>query len=84
MKTQKFYPRQVLRSLIGDHDTLNAGQRAALAYAMRKGRKLGVTITVAPAPATSFKTCIPTRVGIYGDGQRSDGFPRITAVSLAD
>jgi len=46
MKVQKFYPRQVLRSLEGDHKDLDAGQRAAIKYASLKGRKLGLSICV--------------------------------------
>ena len=47
MKVQKFYPRQVLRKLQGDHQALDAGQLAAIKYAIRKGRKLCLSLSVA-------------------------------------
>ncbi len=51
MKTRKFYPRQVLRRLQGGHAALSAGQRAALAFACRRGRKLGYAVSVATQAA---------------------------------
>ncbi|MDN0082418.1 hypothetical protein QU487_06575 [Crenobacter sp. SG2305] len=98
MKPQKFYPRQVLRKLVGEHEALDAGQQAALLFAMRKSRKLGLAIVSGPklTPAdyenamssgpkavASLQSSAPLRVRIYGDGQRADGFPRMTAESLA-
>ncbi len=44
MKVRRFYPRQVLRRLQGEHEQLDKGKMAAVVYAMRKGRKLGVSI----------------------------------------
>lgn len=46
MKIRTFYPRQVLRKLQGDHKQLDAGQLAAIKYATRKGRKLGLSLMV--------------------------------------
>jgi len=44
MKVRKFYPRQVLRRLSGEHTALKPGQAAAVRYAALKGRKLGISI----------------------------------------
>lgn len=44
MKVRKFYPRQVLRRLQGEYQKLDAAQLAILRYAMRKGRKLGISM----------------------------------------
>lgn len=46
MKAQKFYPRQVLRKLQGDHHDLTRGQLAAIRYATLNGRKLGLRVWV--------------------------------------
>ncbi len=46
MKVQKFYPRQVLRKLQGEHATLDAGQAAALRFVALRGRKLGYSVSV--------------------------------------
>lgn len=46
MKTQKFYPRQVIRRLVGEHKQLTEGQMAVIKYAGRKGRKLGLVLSV--------------------------------------
>lgn len=46
MKTQKFYPRQTIRRLVGEHKQLTEGQLAVIKYATRKGRKLGLTIGI--------------------------------------
>ncbi len=46
MKIRNFYPRQVLRTLQGDHKQLDAGQVAAIQYAARKGRKLGLSLMI--------------------------------------
>lgn len=46
MKVRKFYPRQVLRKLQGDHIRLDDGQFAAVKYAALKGRKLGMSLFV--------------------------------------
>lgn len=47
MKVQKFYPKQVMRRLKGRSvETLNNGEKAALSFFMRKGRKFGMAIGV--------------------------------------
>lgn len=46
MKIRNFYPRQVLRKLQGDHKQLDAGQLAAVKFAVRKGRKFGISLMV--------------------------------------
>lgn len=46
MKVRKFYPRQVLRKLHGDHKALDGRQLAAIRYGARKGRKLGISLMV--------------------------------------
>ena len=46
MKIRSFYPRQVFRKLQGDHKQLDAGQLAAVKFAARKGRKLGISLMV--------------------------------------
>lgn len=46
MKAQKFYPRQVLRKLQGDHHDLTRGQLAAIRYATLNGRRLGMNVWV--------------------------------------
>lgn len=48
MKVRKFYPRQVLRSLQGDHEQLSAAQMAALKFLFRRGRKLGYAVAFGP------------------------------------
>lgn len=48
MKVRNFYPRQVLRKLQGEHKNLDNGQMAVLRYVMRKGRKLGYSVTSGP------------------------------------
>ena len=48
MKVRKFYPRQVLRRLQGDHTSLNRTQVAVLRFVMRRGRKLGYAIQAGP------------------------------------
>lgn len=48
MKTRTFYPRQVLRKLQGVHTSLDAGQEAALKFVLRRGRKLGYSVSVFP------------------------------------
>lgn len=53
MKTQKFYPRQVLRRLHGDHRDLDKGQLAAIRYATLNGRKLGIRVWVHAAVDTT-------------------------------
>ncbi len=53
MKVQNFYPRQVLRRLVGEHRELDAGQRAAIKYAGLKGRKLGLSISVGSTATAS-------------------------------
>jgi hypothetical protein len=49
MKVRKFYPRQVLRRLQGEHEELTLGQFAALRYLMLRSRKLGYSISAGPA-----------------------------------
>lgn len=46
MKVQKFYPRQVLRKLQGEHKALDAGQLAAVNYGVRESRKIGLSLKV--------------------------------------
>jgi len=46
MKIRKFYPRQVLRKLQGEHKALEAAQLAAITYCARKGRKLGISLMI--------------------------------------
>lgn len=46
MKIRKFYPRQVLRALRGDHACLSPGQLAAVRYFSLKGRRLGLLLAV--------------------------------------
>jgi len=53
MKVRKFYPRQALRRLQGEHQNLAAGQRAALLYVMRRGRKLGYSVSAGPATTSA-------------------------------
>lgn len=48
MKIRKFYPRQVIRKLQGEHMALNAAQTAVLRYAMLRSRKLGYAIMAGP------------------------------------
>ena len=48
MKVRKFYPRQVIRKLQGEHDALSAAQTAVLRFAMHRSRKLGYSIMVGP------------------------------------
>jgi hypothetical protein len=52
MKRRNFYPTQVLRALDGCNPlTLEAGESFALAYFLRKGRRLGVAIAIINACA---------------------------------
>lgn len=53
MKEQKFYPRQVLRRMQGDHQDLNRGQLAVIRYATLNGRKLGIRLWVHAAIDTA-------------------------------
>lgn len=53
MKAQKFYPRQVLRKLQGDHHDLTRGQLAAIRYATLNGRRLGLRVWVHAAIDTA-------------------------------
>jgi len=47
MKVQNFYPKQVMRKLAGRClDTLDPGEKAALSFFVRKGRKFGMAIDV--------------------------------------
>lgn len=48
MKVRKFYPRQLLRRLQGEHSSLGAGQRAALLFVIRRRRKLGYSVQAGP------------------------------------
>ena len=56
MKVRKFYPTSVLRKLDGKaRAVLSAGEQAALAFAMRKGRKLGVQVIMAHSELADFE-----------------------------
>lgn len=47
MKVQKFYPKQVMRGLKGRSvETLNDGEKAALSFFMRKGRRFEMAVGV--------------------------------------
>ena len=47
MKVQKFYPKQVMRRLKGRSvETLNDGEKVALSFFIRKGRKFGMAIGI--------------------------------------
>ena len=49
MKVRLFYPRSALRKLSNKEPVkLTAGEMAALKYAMRRGRKLGICVLCAP------------------------------------
>lgn len=47
-KPRRFYPRQALRRLAGDHSKLSPSQDAALRFLARRGRKLGYAMAVFP------------------------------------
>lgn len=47
-KPRRFYPRQALRRLQGDHVALSPSQDAALRYLTRRGRRMGYSVTVFP------------------------------------
>lgn len=56
MKVRNFYPRSALRKLAAQlPDILTAGEKAALKFAMRKGRKYGFEVVVASSDLTSLK-----------------------------
>jgi len=47
MKVQKFYPKQVINKLKGRSvDSLDKGEKAALIFFIRKGRKYGMAISI--------------------------------------
>ena len=47
MKKQNFYPKQVMKRLRGrDVETFDEGERSALSFFMRRGRKYGMSIGV--------------------------------------
>lgn len=47
MKKQKFYPKQVIRKLKGrSANTLSVGEKCALEFFFRKGRKYGITLGI--------------------------------------
>ena len=56
MKVRKFYPRSAIRKLTEKSPaTLTAGEQAALAFAMRRGRKLGFQVVVASSDLRSLE-----------------------------
>lgn len=57
MKKRNFYPRQVAKRLSGRNpETLDAGERAALRFFFKKGRKMGVAVQTAQADPAGFKS----------------------------
>ncbi len=56
MKKRTFYPRQVLRKLQGIHASLDDGQKAALRFVMRRGRKLGYSVFVGTTATAADKS----------------------------
>ncbi|WP_027859778.1 hypothetical protein [Marinobacterium jannaschii] len=47
MKVRNFYPKQVMKRLARrDVETLDAGEKAALNFFLRKGRKFGIGTAV--------------------------------------
>ena len=77
MKKRKFYPLQVIRALQGDHTQLDVGQQAAWEFVVRRGRKHGLAVVSGPVPAHQDSSS-RIRVRIFGDGQRADGFPKMS------
>lgn len=50
MKKQNFYPKQVLRAMAGkDVQTLDAAQRHALQFFMRRSRRYGIAVAAIQA-----------------------------------
>ncbi len=48
MKQRRFYPRQVLKALHGEHADLSYAQWSALRFLLLKSRDLGYFVTVEP------------------------------------
>lgn len=62
MKKRKFYPRQVLRRLHGEHSNLSEVQIRTLEYLLRRSRKLGVAVSVVQ-PVSEYKKMSSEFVG---------------------
>lgn len=90
MKVRTFYPRQVLRRLVGDHAELTGATQAALRFLALNSRKMGLCVLVGPAEAypngggQANSECGLIRVQIFGARDGFAGFPPLAAASTGD
>ena len=60
MKVRKFYPRSAIRPLAGrEVSTLSLGEVAALRFAMRRGRRMGLSVMVGATNVPAFDSVTP-------------------------
>lgn len=60
MKIRKFYPRSAIRALAGrEFSTLGRGEVAALQFVMRRGRRMGVSVSVTATNVPAFESVEP-------------------------
>lgn len=73
MKVRKFYPRTAMRKLAGKNaNSLTRGEAAALKFALRRGRKVGLSVVLAQSEITAFKAATPEQAqAIFANTNRT-------------
>lgn len=65
MKVRKFYPRSAMHKLAGENtNSLTRGEAAALEFALRRGRKVGLSVVLAQTKIAAFNAATPEQAQI--------------------